>query len=70
MRKAIQKIYHEDVLEDGLSFKMKELARKIEIMKDQQTGVQYCVVEGSVGRQMAVFPLIDADGKPIIGTPE
>ena len=65
-----KKLYYEDVLENGYSFKMKEIATKIEILKDLQTGVQYCIVEGSVGKQMTSFPLIDASGKPLIDTSE
>ena len=68
--KRFKKIYHEKLLEQGLSFGMKEIAGKIEVMMDSSTKVQYCIVQSAAGGEMAAFPLLDTDGKPLMDKPE
>ncbi|MCL2559495.1 MAG: DUF6440 family protein [Turicibacter sp.] len=41
-------------------------AIKYEILKDQQTGILYCLTKGLGQGAMAMTPLLDADGKPMI----
>jgi len=46
----------------------KTLATRYEILKDQETGVLYYFVNSTGG--VAMTPIIDADGKPVIDKSE
>ena len=46
---------------------------QISVIKDKETGVQYCLVHrssGSSGGGLTMTPLLDANGKPLIGIVE
>ncbi len=57
MAKRFEKVYSQGVIGSG-----------VEILQDQETGVQYLYCWGAGGAGLT--PLLDRDGKPVIGGKE
>jgi len=65
-----KRVYHESIPIDKRKFSKKEIIEKVEVLKDQHTGVLYGVFKHEQAVNMAVVPLIDADGKPLVDMSE
>jgi len=68
-KNRFKRIYHESIPLKK-HFNNKEIIEKVEIIKDQHTGVLYGAFEHEQVNQMTVIPLIDADGKPLVDVSE
>ena len=65
--KRFKQIHFEEIRQYG-SFKMTNAADYIEILKDTETGILYCVAKSHSGLTMT--PLLDSEGKITIDKSE